>query len=117
MISLTRPRIKARIYSGFGALILIGLAVAAFGGWELAKLGSQVDRFSSISDNAARNLEVSHLSEILRRAAVRFKAMGDESQVKEFDDAQAKAMGLLATAGKMTTSQDRRVLYGEVSAK
>jgi methyl-accepting chemotaxis protein len=117
MISLNRLRIKARINSGFGALILIGLGVAAFGGWELAKIGGQVDRFSTISDNAARNLEVSHLTEVMRRAAVRFKTMGDESQIKEFNDTQAKTIELLATAGKMTTSNDRRTLYADVSGK
>jgi hypothetical protein len=45
----------------------------------------------AVSGNAARNLEVSHLTETMRRSAVRFKAMGDESQIKDFNEAQAQA--------------------------
>lgn len=34
MLSLSRLRIKTRLYSGFGALIVIGLIVAGFGAGE-----------------------------------------------------------------------------------
>jgi methyl-accepting chemotaxis protein len=117
MISLNRFRIKARIYTGFGALIVIGLGVAAFGGWQLTKIDGQVEHLSAVSENAARNLQVSQLTEKMRRSSTRFKAVGDESAVKEFNDAQAQATELLATAAKVTTSSERRVLYNDVSTK
>jgi methyl-accepting chemotaxis protein len=117
MISLNRLRIKARIYSGFGALIVIGLVVAGFGGWQLAKIGGQVDRFGSISENASRNLLVTGFTKEMRRLTLRFKVAGTESAIKDFDTAQTAAKELLATAAKVTTSNDRRTLYNDVAAK
>jgi len=117
MLSLNRFRIKARLYSGFGALIVIGLLVAGFGGWQLAKIGGQVDHLVVVSENASRNLEVSGFTKEMRRLTLRFKTAGTESAIKDFKTAQTAATELLATAAKVTTSDDRRRLYGEVSAK
>src|SRR5438105_4687417 len=39
MLNLNRFRIKTRINAGFGALIAIALGMAAFGGWELTRIG------------------------------------------------------------------------------
>ncbi len=117
MLNLNRFRIKTRLYSGFGALIVISLFVAGFGGWQLSKIGGQVDHLVAVSDNAARNLSVSKLTELMRRLTLRFKTMGDESAIKDFDKAQAEASELLATAAKVTTSEDRRRLYNDVSGK
>src|SRR5450432_2510496 len=117
MISLNRFRIKARIYSGFGAIIVIGLGVAAFGGWQLTKIGGQVEHFGAVSENAGRNLEVSGFTKEMRRLSLRFKLAGTESAIKDFKTAQTAGSELLATAAKVTTSDERRRLYGEVSAK
>jgi methyl-accepting chemotaxis protein len=117
MINLNRFRIKSRIYIGFGALIVICAVLAIFGGWKLTTINGQVGKLFAISENAARNLEVSKLAEVMRRASTRFKGMGDESMVKDFDDAQKQAVDVLAAAAKATTSDERRAIYNDVSAK
>ena len=117
MLNQNRFRIKTRLYSGFGALIVISLFVAGFGGWRLLKIGGQVDHLVAVSENSARNLTVSHLTERMRRLSLRFKTMGDESAITDFNTAQSEASELLATAAKVTTSEDRRRLYNDVSGK
>jgi hypothetical protein len=117
MISLNRFRIKARIYSGFGALIVIGLGVAAFGGWQLAKIDNQVDRLVTVSESSSRNLETSHLTEKMRRLALRFKTMGDESAIKDFSTTQTEASELMATSVKVALTDERRRIYTDVLGK
>jgi len=117
MLKLNQLRIKTRLYSGFGVLIVIGLLVAAFGGWQLAKIGGQVDHLVAVSENASRNLEVSRLTEQMQRLTLRLKTLGDESAIKDFNTAQTEASELLATAAKVTTSDERRRLYNDVSGK
>ena len=116
MFQLNRFRIKSRIYTGFGALIVIGLFVAGFGAWQLTNIGGKVDNLSAISENASRNLQVSVLAQKARRDSLRYKTLWDDSAAKDFTDAQKQAVDLLAEAAKATLSEDRRKLYGEVSA-
>jgi hypothetical protein len=116
MSILSRLRIKARIYLGFGALIVIGLIVAGFGAWQLTSVGKRVDNLSSISENASRNLQVSVLAQKARRLSLRYKTLWDDSVVKDFVDTQKQATELLAAAAQATLSENRRRLYNETSA-
>jgi methyl-accepting chemotaxis protein len=108
-------KVKSRIYAGFGALVLIAAAVAVFGVFELGGIGGQVIRFVAIADNGARNLEVQHIAERMRRNALRYQTSQDEAAIAAFDADQAKAIELLAAAAKATDSAERRRLYGEAS--
>jgi methyl-accepting chemotaxis protein len=117
VLKLNQFRIRSRLYSGFGALIVITLLLAGFGGWQLSKIGGQSDHLVAVSENAARNLEVSVLTQKMRRLNLRFKTLGDDSAIKDFNTAQTEAGELLATAAKVTTSEDRRHLYNDVSGK
>jgi methyl-accepting chemotaxis protein len=116
LFNLSQLRIKSRIYLGFAALIVIGLVVAGFGAWQLTVVAGKVGSLTAISENASRNLEVSKLGEVLRRSTLRFKTSGDASALKDFDDAQKQATELLATAAKVTLSEERRTMYNSVSA-
>ena len=109
-------KIKTRIYTGFGALVMIAAAVAVFGVFQLGDINRQVTRFVGIAGNSGRNLNVQHIAERMRRDALKFQTNQDEAVIAEFDADQAKAIELLAEATKMTVSDERRRIYGEASA-
>jgi methyl-accepting chemotaxis protein len=108
-------KIKTRIYAGFGALVMMAAAVAVFGFFQLGDIDRQVTRFVGIAGNSARNLEVQHIAEKMRRNVLKYQTSQDEAAIPEFDADQAKAIELLAAATKATVSEERRRLYGEAS--
>ena len=114
---LNRLRITYRLYSGFGSLVVIGLLVAAFGAWGLSTIDNDVRRLSAVSENAARNLQVNALAQNTQRLALRLKTLLDDSVIGSFDTAYAQATELLATAAKVTLSEDRRRLYNETATE
>ena len=113
---LNRLRITSRLYSGFGALIVIGLFVAVFGVFELGNVGGQVEKLVGISGNVTRNLQVSGLAQEMWRNVLRFKGTADESMITEFKKASTEAVDLLAAASKATVSEERHRIYGEASS-
>jgi methyl-accepting chemotaxis protein len=117
MIKLNQFRIKSRIYSGFGLLIVITVAVAGYGTWQLSSIGGQINHLSVVSSGASRGQEVTQLVVGMRRLALRLKTLGDESTVPEFKKAQAQILESLATSAKQTVSEERRNFYNDVSAK
>jgi len=61
--------IKARIYGGFGVLVLFGLALALFAAWQLTAVKGAVEKMSALSDNNTRALEIGREFEIMRLLA------------------------------------------------
>ncbi|HZS85605.1 MAG TPA: methyl-accepting chemotaxis protein [Stellaceae bacterium] len=114
---LSDYRIKTRIYTGFGAVILIGLGVAICGVWQFTMLGRRVDRLVAASDNVTRNLEVNRITEAMRRIGLRYKTTGDEAGVKEFAEDASKAEALLGEAADATLSDERRQTYAATKAE
>ena len=112
---LSDYRIKTRIFFGFGSLIAIAAAVAAFGCFQLTGIESQLGKFVSVEGNTSRNLDVQRLTERMRRLARNYQVTQDETVVNEFDGTQARASELLAAAAKGTISEERRRLYGTAS--
>lgn len=108
-------RIKSRIFAGFCCLILIAAAVAGFGYFKLMTIESQLGKLVSVAGNTTRNLDAQRLIERMRQLALKYRTSGDETAISEFDDDQAKAVGLLTAAAKATISEERRRLYGEAS--
>jgi methyl-accepting chemotaxis protein len=115
MVTLNRFRIKVRINAGFGVLIVIALLMAAVGGWELTRIGGEVGRLWSVSENAARNQQVVALAEKMRRLALRLKAVWDDAAVAQYGEAHAQAADLLAAAQRATLSADRLRVYQETA--
>ena len=114
---LNRLRITYRLYSGFGALVFLGLVVAAFGAWELTSIGNQVERLSRVAENTARNFEVGNLAADSRRLSLRLKATLDDSVIGDFNKAHAQATELMGTAAKIALTDERRKLYNDTSAQ
>src|ERR1700730_9429195 len=91
-------KVNARLTTGFGALIVIGIAVAGFGGWELTRIDGQVGKMSALAENAIRVLETNRLVEGAGRLRLRYVATNDEAFAKEFREGQAQAAALLKEA-------------------
>jgi len=115
MVSLNSFRITARIYSGFGVLIALGLALALFATWEFSATSGQVGILVTSGDHTARVIKITRLLETVNRAGLRYQTKGDEAMIKEFADAHAQASDLLAQAGKDALSAERRRTYDEMT--
>jgi methyl-accepting chemotaxis protein len=115
MVSLNRFRITARIYSGFGVLVALGLALALFAIWQFAATGGQVGSLVTTADHTARIIKVTRLLETVNRAGLRYQTKGDEAMVKEFSDAHAQVSDLLALSVKDALSEERRRTYQEMT--
>jgi methyl-accepting chemotaxis protein len=115
MVSFNSLRIKPRIFTSFGALVVLGVAVAGFGVWQLASVGGQVGKMVNVSENAARNLEVAKLIEQERRTVLRYRTTPSDDLVSQEKAAEKASAELLATAAKVTLSDDRKRMYGEVA--
>ena len=113
---LSDYRVKARLYVGFGALIMIGTAVAGVGISQLKTLDDQVRRLIAVDENAARNLQVSQLVESMRRVSVIFKTTGNEDATTDFGDAEILADDLLNAAANATPAEEQRKLYSNAAA-
>ncbi|GIL39801.1 methyl-accepting chemotaxis protein [Roseiterribacter gracilis] len=107
--------IKVRLYTGFTFLIVIAIAIAAFGFTQLQTIDGQVGKFVSVAGNTSRNLEVQQLAERMRRLGLRFQATQEDVTITEFRAAQARSAELLDAAGKATLSEERKRLYADAA--
>ena len=117
MRRLGNARIRTKISGGFGIVVVIGLAVAVSGVWQLANIGKEVDRLASVSDNVTRNLKASRISEAMRRLALAYKTNADGAIAKEFRADQLRASELLAAASKASLSSEQRGANDLASAR
>jgi methyl-accepting chemotaxis protein len=113
-MSLLRLRIAGRLYGGFGALVLFGLALAGFAVWQFWAVDRQVEKMTALDDNVVRVLTVSADLHAMRRAILRYAFDHDKASYEEADKRGAASVQLLQDAAKATLSEERRKLYGEV---
>jgi hypothetical protein len=107
-------RIKGRLYSGFGALVLLGLALACFGVWRLSEISARVERMGGQSQNAIRVVQISAEFQAIRRAILRYQFDHDEPTFAEAEKRLADTAGMLDTAIKETKSAERSAAYREL---
>ena len=108
---LLRLRIKGRLYAGFGALVLFGVALAGFAVWQLSAVSRQVSKMTALSDNTIRVLEISTELQAMRRATLRYVFDHDKASQQEAEDRTKQATELLQAAAKATLSEERRQTY------
>jgi len=111
-----RFNISTRIAIGFGTLIVLSLALAAFGVYQLSNVGDEANKMSALAGNVSRVLDATRHLEEMRRAETRAQLDGSEEQLKDAKDNAATVDGLLAAAGQATLSEDRRRMYEAVRA-
>jgi methyl-accepting chemotaxis protein len=115
MMHLNRFRITSRLYAGFGALIVLGLALSVFGVWQLSSVESQLGGLVLVSNDTARILDTGHLLETMRRASLRYQGTGEEAAFKEFGEAEAGTRTAIDMLAKTALTEERRRLYGAVN--
>jgi methyl-accepting chemotaxis protein len=113
-MSLSRLALRTRIYAGFSLLVLLGLALAVFGGWQLLSIKDGVHRMSKLSDGMVRVLQTGRALETVHRATHAYIASGSEEQLRIATDAAAKASELLQASAQATASADRRRAYNDL---
>jgi methyl-accepting chemotaxis protein len=115
-MSLLRLRIAGRLYAGFGALVLLGVALAGFAIWQLGTISRQVTEMASLSDNTMRVQEISVDLQAMARATLRFDFDHDKASMEEADKRGQHALELLETANSSTQPDERRKAYEEIAA-
>jgi methyl-accepting chemotaxis protein len=115
-MGLNQLKVSIRLYLGFGALILIGIAVAGFGAWQLSNINAQVTEMGRESDSVVRALRTNALIETMRRTRLRYGISAEADQAKLFKDSLAQAMELVKISAADTHSDERRRIYAIVQS-
>jgi methyl-accepting chemotaxis protein len=113
-MSLLNLRIRGRLYGGFGALVLFGIAMAVFAVWQLDKIRAQVVALTLQSTDTIRVEQIATELQAIRRAVLRYAFDHDEKTFAEAESRLVKAGGLLEAADKTTTSDEWRAAFKEV---
>jgi methyl-accepting chemotaxis protein len=110
-------RIGAKIFAGFGSIIVLLALVSGFGVYELSSTGASVTRLNTASEGARRILDLDQNMEVMRQRALRFKSLHDKASVDEFNEAYKQAAELLAYSIKGAPSEEGRQLYQNASQR
>src|SRR5271154_6951251 len=113
VMRLSDLRIRTRIQSGFGLVILVGVAVALAGIWQITNFGRELDRLVAAGAAVSRSLGGNRLAEAMRRISLEYKTSLEPGAIEEFSTDVGRAAGLLAEAGAATQSPERRQAYQE----
>ncbi len=107
-------KISGRLYAGFGALVLFGIALASFAVWQLSAIQGQVKVVGLQSDNHVRAVEISMQLQAIRRAILRYNFDQDEPSFAEAEKRLAEASILLETAVTQSANEEQRAGYNVV---
>jgi chromosome segregation ATPase len=113
-MSLFNLRIRGRLYGGFGALVVFGIALAGFAVWQLNEIRTQVSLLTLQSTNAIRVEEIASEIHAIRRALLRYAYDHQEAAKAEADRRLAAIGGAIDLAVKSMDSTERRALFKEV---
>ncbi|SNT49886.1 Methyl-accepting chemotaxis protein [Tardiphaga sp. OK246] len=111
MMSLLNLRIRGRLYGGFGALVLFGLASSGFAVWQMTEVGTQVDSLNILSANTIRASEIASELHAIRGAVLRYSFDQDEAALADADKRLAGVTASLDTVIKTSRSEERRAAY------
>ncbi|MDX2202517.1 MAG: HAMP domain-containing methyl-accepting chemotaxis protein, partial [Hyphomicrobiaceae bacterium] len=106
--------IRGRIYAGFGALIVCCGFLAAYGWKQLGTIHSQGERMNAYAEQMARVLEAAEQVQALRQSVLRYNVEGDEKLFAMAVDLEAKISDNTKTAMKVTVSEQRRSMFGQI---
>ena len=66
-MGLSRFKVRTRIFAGFGFLVLLSAALAAFTLLQLGAIRAQVSKMTALQVNVTRVMEADHAFETIRR--------------------------------------------------
>jgi methyl-accepting chemotaxis protein len=108
-------KISGRLYAGFGALVLFGIALASFAVWQLWAIQGEVGVMSRQSVNNARAIEISSEMHAFRRAMLRYVFDHDEPAFAESEKRLETLSSLLDASIKQTANEERRAVYAGIA--
>jgi methyl-accepting chemotaxis protein len=108
-MGLGKFKVSTRISIGFGALIVLSLALAGIGVWQLSGVGGKARTMSTLADHVANVLDATHRLEAIRRAETRMRIDGGD--FKDASDNELATDGLLTSAVQSALSEERRRTY------
>ncbi len=114
---IKRLPLRARIFLGFGLLIVLMLGIAAYGSYGLSTVGEEIDKMDGIAGNANRLQELALRIETIRRGLAEYQAEPGVSTLREVTDAEARATTLLAKSAEFTLSAKRRAMFNGLAAR
>ncbi len=114
-MSMLSPRIRERLFGGFGLLILFAMGLAGFAVYELSEIRARVDRLTMQSNNTIRAQKIATELQAIRRAILRYDFDHDEASIAEADKRLATVTDELDAAGKTTLSEERRASYAKIA--
>jgi methyl-accepting chemotaxis protein len=110
-MSFFNLRIRGRLYSGFGVLVLFCATLAGFAVWQLWQIRAQVEIMTLQSQATIRASEIATELEATRRSLLRYAFNQDEASFTESGGRLTKVMALLEEAARTTTLEERRAIY------
>jgi hypothetical protein len=90
-----RTTIKARLYGGFGILVLIGLLLPAYAGLQVSGIMHTVREMAALSENNSRVFETSFHVQAIRRAILQYQYDGNSTSLDETRERERSAVELL----------------------
>jgi methyl-accepting chemotaxis protein len=114
LASFNNLKLRTRIFSGFGALVLLGAGLAGYGVVQLNGVGGKVTTMNALSDNTVRVLETNTLAETLRRGIVRYRLDGNAAGLTAAQNSITDADKLMVESAAATLSEERRKTYNGV---
>ncbi len=110
-MSFLNFRIRGRLYSGFGVLVLFCATLAGFAVWQLWEIRAQVEIMTLQSQATIRAGEIATELEATRRSLLRYAFNQDEASFTESGERLTKVTALLEEAARTTVIEERRVVY------
>ena len=114
---INRLPLSARIFLGFGLLIVLLLGIAGYGSYGLSNVAEEIDKMDGIAGNANRMQELSLRIETIRRGLAEYRNDPDAATLLEVTAAEARATTLLAKSAEFTLSEKRRALFNGMIAR
>ena len=112
---LINLRIRGRLFAGFGALVLFGVALAGFAVWQLGEIRAQVELLTRQSTSTIRVGEIATDFQAIRRTILRYLFDQDEKSFAESETRLARATDLLELATKTAPTDERRASYQDIA--
>jgi methyl-accepting chemotaxis protein len=114
MIMAIGLKVCTRLYSGYGAIVVLGLGVAGFGVFQLSSIATQVHKMAALSESGISTAQATTDLEAIRRAETRYRLDSDKGALTELRERESHARTVLTERARTTASAERRQAYNSV---
>jgi methyl-accepting chemotaxis protein len=100
--------IKARLYCGFGILVLIGLLLPIYSAAQIDGIRNTVRKMSNLSENNLQIFELASHVQAVRRGILQYQHYADDASLKETREREGRAIELLRALTTRAQNQAHR---------